>query len=113
TPAETAIASRATLKEVYKVARERLPSGLIVRKHARLYFRPTAAVCIHIDHVLPKDVPVNVRKAFYAKVQRNPQAAVFEHKSGLLSYVLDAKSAADAVTAELAAYRRAMEVIVE
>jgi hypothetical protein len=113
TPAETAIASRATLKAVYKAARERLPSGLVVRKHARLYFRPMAAVCIHIDHILPRDVPARVRKAFYVKVHRNPGAAVLEHKSGVLSYVLDAKTAADAVSAELGAYRKAMDVIVE
>lgn len=113
TPSETAIVSRVPIKEVYKVARERLPEGLMVRRRAKLFFRPTAAVCIRIDHLLPKDVPVKVRRAIYVKVKRDPRAAVLEHRSGLLSYVVDAKAAQAAVTAELAAYRRAMAVIVE
>jgi uncharacterized protein (DUF433 family) len=113
TPAETAIVSKVPIREVYKVARERLPEGLMVRRRAKLFFRPSAAVCIRIDHMLPKDVPVKVRKAFYVTVKRDPRVPVLEHKSGLLSYIVDAKAAQAAVATELAAYRRAMAVIVE
>ena len=113
TPAEAAIVAGVPIKEVYKVARERLPEGLVVRRNNQVFFRSAAAICIHIDHLLPKDVPVKIRKALYAKVKRDPRAAVLEHRSGLLSYVVDTKAAKHAVTSELAAYRRAMEVIVE
>ena len=65
TPAETAIVSGAPIKEVYKVARERLPGRLVVRRGGKVMFRAPAAVCVRIDHGLPKDVPVRVRKVFY------------------------------------------------
>jgi uncharacterized protein (DUF433 family) len=113
TPTETSIVSGVPIKEVYKVARERLPARLVVRKRGKIFFKSTAAVCFRIDHGLPKDVPVSVRKAFYVKVERDPWAKVFEHKAGLLSYVVDAAEARETVTTELAGYRKAMDVVVE
>lgn len=113
TPTETSIVSGVPIKEVYKVARERLPARLVVRRSGKIFFKSTAAVCFRIDHGLPKDVPVKVRKAFYVKVERDPWAKVFEHKAGLLSYVVDAAEARETVTTELAAYRKAMDVVVE
>jgi uncharacterized protein (DUF433 family) len=113
TPTETSIVSRAPLKEVYKIARERLPSHMVVRRSGKIFFKRTAAVCVRIDHELPKDVPVKVRRAVYLKVDRDPRAQLVEHKAGLLRYVVDASAADEAVTAELATYRRAMELIIE
>ena len=113
TPTETAIVSGVPIKEVYKVARERLPSGLIVHHHGQMLFKTTAAVCCRIDHDLPKDVPVKVRKIFYAFAMRDPAVKELAHTVGLLRYVVDAGAARDAVTTELAAYRKAMAVIVE
>lgn len=113
TPTETSIVSGVPIKEVYKVARERLPARLVVRRSGKIFFKSAAAVCFRIDHGLPKDVPVKVRKAFYVKVERDPSAKVFEHKAGLLSYVVDAAEARAAVTTELAGYRKAMDVVVE
>jgi uncharacterized protein (DUF433 family) len=113
TPVETALVTGVPLKEVYKVARERLPGGLVVRGKTRMAFRPLAAVCIRIDHRLPKDISVKVRKAFYAEFKRNPQASTLEHKAGALSYRVETSDAAEAVTAGLTAYREAMDVIVE
>lgn len=111
TPTEASIVSGVPIKEVYKVARERLPSGFVVRKCGKMFFKPSAAVCFRIDHGLPKEVPVKVRRLFYAKVGREPAAKVLEHKIGLLSYVVDADEARGAVTNELAAYRKAMSVV--
>lgn len=113
TPAETAIVSGAPLKEVYKVARERLPGRLVVRRGGKVMFRAPAAVCVRIDHGLPKDVPVRVRKVFYSHVANDPKAKVLEHRDGLLSYVVDASAATRAVTEDLAAYRKAMTLVVE
>jgi len=113
TPAETAIVSGAPLKEVYKVARERLPGRLVVRRGGKVMFRALAAVCVRIDHRLPKDVPVRVRKVFYSQVANDPKTKVLEHRDGLLSYVIDASAATKAVAQGLAAYRKAMALIVE
>lgn len=113
TPTMTAVLSGVPIKEVYKVARERLPSRLIVRKEGKVFFKPAAAVCVRIDHGLPKDVPVKVRKALYVEIERAPAAKRLEHKAGLLSYVVDAEAANDAVAAELGAYRNAMDVVIE
>jgi uncharacterized protein (DUF433 family) len=113
TPTETSIVSGVPIKEVYKVARERLPSGLVVHLHGKMFFKPSAAVCFRIDHGLPKEVPVKVRRGFYVEVGRDPAVKVLEHTIGLLSYVVDAETARGAVTTELAAYRKAMAVVVE
>ncbi|HEY1926647.1 MAG TPA: DUF433 domain-containing protein [Caulobacteraceae bacterium] len=113
TPTETAIVSGVPIKEVYKVARERLPSGLIVHLHGQMLFKTTAAMCCRIDHDLPKDVPVKVRRIFYAWAMRDPDVKELAHTVGLLRYVVDAESAREAVTSELAAYRKAMAVIAE
>jgi|GEM_PF-3195431 len=113
TPTETSIVSGAPIKEIYKVARERLPSGLVVRKSGKMFFKTDAAICFRIDHGLPKEVPVKVRKGFYLEVGRDPAVKVLEHTIGLLSYVVDAEKARGAVTTELSAYRKTMAVIVE
>jgi uncharacterized protein (DUF433 family) len=113
TPQETAAVSGVPVRQVYKLARERLPKRFVVRRAGRVFYRSQAAVCARIDHDLPKDVPVSVRKMFYAQVERDPGAGTVEHHAGLLSYVVDAGAVRRAVTAELAAYRKAMETIVE
>ena len=113
TAKETSIVSGVPIKAVYKIARERLPGRLVVRRHGKMFFKTTAATCFRIDRGLPRNVPVSVRKAVYAKVERDPSAAKIEHKAGLLVYVVDASAAKAAVTMELADYRKAMAEIVE
>ena len=113
TPKETSIVSGVPIKAVYKIARERLPGRLVVRRHGKMFFKPAAATCFRIDHGLPRNVPVSVRKAFYLRVERDPLATMIEHKVGLLNYVVDASAAKAAVTMELADYRKAMAEIVE
>ena len=43
---------------------------MVVPRSGKIFFKRTAAVCVRIDHELPKDVPVKVRRAVYLKVDR-------------------------------------------
>lgn len=113
TPSETSVISGVPIRHIYKVARERLPRGLTVRRGGGILFRPAAAICFRIDHQLPKDVPLAVRRAFYASIRRDPRARTLEHKAGALSYVLDVSAVERAVDVERDAYREAMSLIVE
>ena len=113
TPQETSIVAGVPVKMVYKVARERLPERLIVRKGEKIYFTPAAALCFHIDRALPKDVPVSVRKRLYVLLGRDPAAGRLEHRTHFFSYVVDAAAAKAEIAENLSAYRRARDVIVE
>jgi uncharacterized protein (DUF433 family) len=113
TPQETSIVSGVPVRTIYKVARERLPDRLVVRRGDKLYFTPTAALCFHIDRGLPKDVPVAVRKRLYVLLGRDPKAGRVEHRTHLFSYVIDAAAAGAEIAEGLLAYRDARRVIVE
>lgn len=112
-PTEIGAAAGIPVKAVYKVIDQRLPKGLVVRRKRRRLLTRLGAVCVAIDHAMPKDVPVAVRRGLYAQVaaRRRSRAVASEH--GVLSYVVNVKSAAEKVDAGLANYRRAMSLIVE
>jgi len=113
TPQETSIVAGVPVKMVYKVARERLPERLVVRRGERMFFTPAAALCFHIDRTLPKDVPVSVRKRLYGMLGRDPTADRLEHRTHLFSYVVDAYAAKAEIAESLGAYRKARDLIVE
>jgi uncharacterized protein (DUF433 family) len=62
---------------------------------------------------MPKDVPVAVRKQVYAQIKNSTRARAIKCKHGILQYVVDVKTAADKMDADLAKYRKAMKLIVE
>lgn len=72
---------------------------MVVPRSGKIFFKRTAAVCVRIDHELPKDVPVKVRRAVYLKVDRDPHDPAGRAQ---LRYVVDASAVDEAVTAELA-----------
>ena len=112
TPSETAIVAGAPLRAVYKVAKERLPKHFVVRKLGKTFLTYAGALCVRLDRDLPKDVPVKVRWALYAKLVPGAGGRV-EHDVGPITYVLEAGPAQATVARELAAYRLAMQTVVE
>jgi len=62
---------------------------------------------------MPKDVPVSVRKRVYAQIKEAASSHVVRCKHGILQYVVDVKTTADKVDANIAKYRKAMKLIVE
>lgn len=113
TPQWTSVVAGVPVKTVYKVARERLPERLVVRKGEKMYFTLAAALCFHIDHALPKDVPVNVRKRLYILLGRDPKANRLEHRTHFFSYVVDTDAAKAEIAEGLRAYHAARDVVIE
>jgi uncharacterized protein (DUF433 family) len=112
-PTEVGAAAGIPVKAVYKVIDQRLPRGLVVRrKHQRLLTR-WGAVCVVLDRAMPRDVPVAIRRRVYAQLADRRPARAIECKRGLLSYVVNVRSAAEKLDADLARYRSAMKLIVE
>ena len=112
-PAEIGAVAGVPVKTVYKVIEQRLPGGLVVRQnHQRLLTR-LGAICVVIDREMPKDVPVTVRKQVYAQISKSALSPVIKCKHGILHYVVDVKTAASRVDADLAKYRKTMKLIVE
>jgi uncharacterized protein (DUF433 family) len=109
---EASAVSGVPIKAVYKLARERLPREAVVRKSGKMFLTTAGAVCVRLDRELPKDVPVKVRRALYRMVKIGPQDRI-EYGAGAFRYVLETEPAANAVTGELAAYRRALSLITE
>ncbi len=109
---EASAVSGVSIKAVYKLARERLPREAVVRKSGKMFLTTAGAVCVRLDRELPKDVPVKVRRALYRMVKTGPQDRI-EYGAGAFRYVLETEPAANAVTGELAAYRRALDLITE
>jgi uncharacterized protein (DUF433 family) len=112
TPAEASAVSGVSVRAVYKLVRDRLPREVIVRRSGKLFLTTAGAVCVRLDRQLPKDVPVTVRRALYRKLQLRPLDPI-EHGTGPFRYVLDPAPAEAAVATELAAYREAVECVVE
>jgi uncharacterized protein (DUF433 family) len=111
--AEIGAVAGVPIKSVYKVIEQRLPGGLVVRrKHQRLLTRQ-GAVCVVIDFRMPKDVPVAVRKQVYARIKDSASWRMIKYRYGILQYVVDVKTTAEKVDADLAKYRKAMKLIVE
>jgi len=112
-PAEIGAVAGVSVKAVYKVIEQRLPGGLVVRRNRQRLLTRWAAVCVVIDHEMPKDIPVAVRKQVYAQIKAATAAREIRYKRGILHYVVDVKSAASRVGADLAKYRKAMNLITE
>jgi uncharacterized protein (DUF433 family) len=112
-PAEIGAVAGVPLKSVYKVIEQRLPSGLVVRRHRQRLLTRWGAVCVVIDHEMPKDVPVTVRKQLYAEIRGSMTARVIKCKHGIVQYIVDVKTVATKVDAALAKYRKALKLIVE
>jgi uncharacterized protein (DUF433 family) len=113
-PAEIGAVAGIPVKAVYKVIEQRLPAGLVVRRNRQPLLTRWGAICVVIDHEMPKDVPVTVRKQVYARIKGSttPSRAI-KCKHGILHYVVDVKTAASKMHADIAKYRKAMMLIVE
>jgi uncharacterized protein (DUF433 family) len=101
------------VKSIYKVIEQRLPAGLVVRRNRQALLTRWGAVCVMLDHEMPKDVSVAVRKQVYARIEGGVPSGTIKWKHGILQYILDVKTAAHKVDAEMAKYRKALKLITE
>ncbi len=108
-PAEVSAVTGASIKRVYKVIGERLPSASMVQRGLTRW----GAVCFVIDREMPKDVPLAVRRQLYLSIMERKTTASVRCQRGILSYVVDVRAVADKVDRDLARYREAMRLIVE
>ena len=111
--AQIGAAAGVPVKAVYKTIEQRLPPGFIVRRKGQPLLTRWGAICVVIDHEIPKDVPISIRKHVYAQIKRSPSAKAVKSQRGIVRYVVDVKSAANKTDARLAKYRKAMKLIVE
>jgi len=112
-PAEVQAVAGVPLKAVYKAIEQRLPRGSVVRRNRQPLLTRWGAICIAIDHEMPKDVPMAIRRQLYAQIKRSGPSREIKCKHGILHYVVDVKAAADKIDVGLARYRKAMKLIVE
>jgi len=112
-PAEIGAVAGVPLRAVYKVIEQRLPAGFVIRRNRQPLLTRWGAICVVIDREMPRDVPVAVRKQVYAQIKRSPRSQAIRSGRGILHYVVDVKSAADKMDADLAKYRKAMKLIAE
>src|SRR5437899_4495810 len=108
-PAEIGAVAGVPLRAVYKVIEQRLPAGFVIRRNRQPLLTRWGAICVVIDREMPKDVPLAVRKQVYAQIKRSTRLRAVKSERGILHYVVDVKSAADKIDADLAKYRRAMK----
>jgi uncharacterized protein (DUF433 family) len=112
-PAEIGAVTGVPVKAVYKLIEQRLPAGFVIRRHQRPLLTRWGALCVVIDREMPREVPVAVRRQVYAQIKGAQPSRAVKCKHGILHYVLDVKTAADRMDADLAKYRKAMKLIVE
>jgi uncharacterized protein (DUF433 family) len=112
-PAQIGAVAGVPVKAVYKTMEQRLPPGFVIRRNGQPLLTRWGAICVVIDHEIPKDVPVAVRKQVYAEVKRSPRSKAIESGHGIVRYVVDVRSAANKTNARLAQYRKAMRLVVE
>lgn len=112
-PRQIGAAAEVPVKAIYKAIEQRLPAGFVVRRNGQPLLTRWGAICAVIDHEIPKDVPVAVRKQVYAQIKRSPRSRAIRSQRGILGYVVDVKAAANKIDARLAKYRKAMNLIVE
>ena len=112
-PAVIGAVAGVPMKSVYKVIEQRLPGGLVVRRNRKRMLTRWGAVCVLIDSEMPKDVPVTVRKQVYAQMKGPMHSGMIKWKRGILEYVVDVKTAANKVDAQMAKYQKAMKLIAE
>ena len=112
-PAQIGAVAGVPVKAIYKTIGQRLPAGFVVRRKGQPLLTRWGAICAVIDHAMPKDVPVAVRKQVYAQIKRSPRSRAIRSQRGILGYVVDVRSAANKIDARLTKYRKAMNLIVE
>lgn len=112
-PAEVGAVTGAPVKAVYKVAEERLPAGMLVRRGRERRLTRWGAVCFAIDREMPRDVPLPVRRKLYAGILARRSAEPARCERGILSYVVDVRAVADRMELRLAGYRNAMALVTE
>jgi len=112
-PAEVGALARIPVKAVYKVIEQRLPAGFVIRRRRQSFLTRWGALCVVIDREIPKDVPVAVRKEVYAQITNATRTRAVKSRRGILDYVVDVRSAADKMEADLTRYRKAMSLIVQ
>jgi uncharacterized protein (DUF433 family) len=112
-PAQVGAVAGVPLKAIYKTIEQRLPPGFVVRRNGQPLLTRWGAICVVIDHEIPKDVPVTVRRQVYAQIKRSPRSKAIESRRGMLRYVVDVRSVANKTDARLATYRKAMRLVVE
>jgi uncharacterized protein (DUF433 family) len=112
-PAEIGAIVGVPMNAVYKAIEQRLPAGSVIRQNRQPLLTRWGAICIVIDHEMPKDAPVSVRKQLYAQIKGSTPPPTIECKRGILHYVVDVKTVADKMDADIARHRKAMKLIVE
>ncbi len=112
-PSEVGAITGAPVRAVYKAAEERLPGGTFVRRGRERRLTSWGAVCFAIDRAMPRDVPLAVRRQLYTDILARRSTEPARYERGILSYVVDVRSVAGQVTADLERYRRALALIVE
>ena len=112
-PAEIEAATGVPAKAIYRAIEQRLPAAFVIRRNRQALLTRSGAVCVVIDHEMPKDVPVAVRRQVYAQIKGGRPARAVECEHGILRYVVNVKRAADKIDADLAKYRKALKLIVE
>lgn len=112
-PVEVGAVTGAPVKAVYKVAEDRLPPGMLVRRGRERRLTRWGAVCFAIDRAMPRDVPLPVRRELYTDIQARRSVAPARCERGILAYVVDVQVVADRVDAALLRYREAMALVVE
>jgi uncharacterized protein (DUF433 family) len=111
-PAEIGAVTGVPVKAVYKLIEQRLPAGFVIRRKQRPLLTRWGALCVVIDREMPREVPVAIRRQVYAQIRGATQRAI-KCKQGIMHYVVDVKSAAEKMDADLTRYRNAMKLIVE
>jgi uncharacterized protein (DUF433 family) len=112
-PTEIGAVAGVPMRSIYKAIEHRLPAGFVVRRNRQRLLTRWGAICVLIDHQMPKHLPVAVRKEVYARIKgaKPPRAITCKH--GILQYVVDVRSTANKMEADIARYRRAAKLIVE
>jgi uncharacterized protein (DUF433 family) len=111
--AEVGVVAGIPIKTVYKVMEQRLPPEFVIRRKRQRLLTRWGALCVVIDHEIPNDVPVAVRKEVFAQIKRATRSGAAKSQRGILNYVIDVRSAVNRMDADLARYRKAMKLIVE
>ena len=111
-PAEVGAVAGVSTKFVYKAIEQRIPGSLVVRRKHQPFLTRWGAVCVLIDHEMPKNVPVTVRKQIYAEIRNAMPSREIKCKHGILSYVVVVTAAARKVDTNLAKYRKAAKLVV-